>query len=105
MDRAGTGSVAAASARSADGKDRVTIDIESDEPGNVQLARVPVEGGDVVRVFAVPRRVRNTVQVKGNVWTPGPQGLTPGMRLSDAIRIAGGPKPDVYLGQILVSHR
>ncbi|MBK8006554.1 MAG: SLBB domain-containing protein [Gemmatimonadetes bacterium] len=25
------------------------------------------------------------------------------MKLSDAIRLAGGPKPDVYLGQILVS--
>jgi protein involved in polysaccharide export with SLBB domain len=37
------------------------------------------------------------------VWTPGLIGLTPEMRLSQAIRLAGGPKPDVYLGQILVS--
>jgi polysaccharide biosynthesis/export protein len=28
--------------------------------------------------------------------------MTPGMTVSDAIRLAGGPKPDVYLGQVLV---
>ena len=33
----------------------------------------------------------------------GAVGFSRGMRLSDAIRLAGGPKPDVYLGQVLVS--
>ena len=37
------------------------------------------------------------------VWVTGQVGFTPGMRLSEAIRLAGGPRPDVYLGQILVS--
>jgi len=86
--------------RTEEGRDRVTIDIEADPSGSA--LRVPIEPGDVVRVFAVADRVGNTVYVKGNVWSPGPQGLTPGMRISDAVKLAGGPRPDVYLGQILV---
>jgi protein involved in polysaccharide export with SLBB domain len=30
-------------------------------------------------------------------------GLTPGMKLSDALKMAGGVRPDVYLGTILIS--
>ena len=41
--------------------------------------------------------------VQGNVWLPGPIGFTPGMTLGDAIRLAGGPKPDVFLGDVLVT--
>lgn len=88
--------------RTADGRDRVTIDIESDVAANGNAFNVPLEPGDIVRVFSVARRVRNTVIVSGNVWSPGPQGVTPGMRISDAIKLAGGPRPDVYLGQILI---
>ena len=88
--------------RTAEGRDRVTIDIETDQEGDGNSLHMPLEPGDIVKVFAVARRVRNTVIVRGNVWSPGPQGLTPGMRISDAIKLAGGPKPDVYLGQVLV---
>jgi protein involved in polysaccharide export with SLBB domain len=91
------------SQRTKDGRDRVTIDIESEELSNGSPPLVPLEAGDVVRVFPVAERVRNTIQVKGNVWSPGPQGWTPGMMISDAVRLAGGPKPDVYLGQVLVT--
>jgi polysaccharide export outer membrane protein len=88
--------------RTADGHDRTTIDVESDHLLNGNDPVVALQPGDVVRVFAVARRVRNTVIVKGNVWSPGPLGLTPGMTIADAIKQAGGPKPDVYLGQVLV---
>ncbi|HET7553139.1 MAG TPA: SLBB domain-containing protein [Gemmatimonadaceae bacterium] len=64
---------------------------------------VSLAAGDVVRVFPVTNRVRNRISVVGDVWTPGQQGFTPGMRLSDAIERSGGTKPDVYLGQILVT--
>jgi protein involved in polysaccharide export with SLBB domain len=59
--------------------------------------------GDSLTVFPVAERLRGFVTVTGNVWIPSPVGFTPGMRLSDAIRLAGGPKPDVYLDQILIS--
>ncbi|HEY9426757.1 MAG TPA: polysaccharide biosynthesis/export family protein, partial [Gemmatimonadaceae bacterium] len=64
---------------------------------------VSLAAGDVVRVFPVTTRIRNRITVAGDVWTPGQQGFTPGMRLSDAIERSGGTKPDVYLGQILVT--
>jgi len=88
--------------RGADGRDRVTIEVTA-EGGPEAASAVPIIAGDVVRVFPVADRVRNTIEVQGNVWNPGRQGLRPGMTITDAIRVAGGPKPDVYLGQVLVS--
>jgi protein involved in polysaccharide export with SLBB domain len=59
--------------------------------------------GDSVTVLSVADRVRGYVTVKGNVWVEGPVGFRSGMKLSEAIRLAGGPRPDVYLDRILVS--
>ncbi|MEK7401006.1 MAG: SLBB domain-containing protein [Gemmatimonadota bacterium] len=89
--------------RTSDGRERTTIDVASGNLMNGGGSAVPLAGGDVVRVFAVSERVRNTVSVEGDVWNPGQQGLTPGMTVSMAIRVAGGLKPDAYLGQVLVS--
>jgi protein involved in polysaccharide export with SLBB domain len=87
------------SQRATDGRDRVTIDVD---PETSSGAAFRLAAGDVVRVFPVAERVRNTITVMGNVWTPGPQGLKPGMNIADALR-AAGTKPDVYLGRVLVS--
>src|SRR5205823_2358307 len=89
--------------RTVDGRDRVTIDVQSDHSGDGDAAELPLQSEDVVRVFPVSRRLRNTISVKGDVWSPGTQGLRPGMTIADAVRLAGGPKPDVYLGQLLVT--
>ncbi|HKG91384.1 MAG TPA: SLBB domain-containing protein [Gemmatimonadaceae bacterium] len=89
--------------RSAPGRDRVTIDIASEDLTRGFGPAVPIRAGDVVRVFPVAERVRNRIAVVGNVWAPGAQGFQPGMRLSDALRLAGGVKPDVYLGQVLIT--
>ena len=88
--------------RAEGGRDRVTLDISpvslvKGTPGDVTL-----RDGDVVRVFPVTERVRNRISVEGNVWQPGTFGLTPGMTVAQALRSAGGVKPDTYLGQILV---
>lgn len=64
---------------------------------------VAMQPGDVVHVFSVSARVRNRITVKGDVWSPGAQGFTPGMRIADALKLAGGVKPDAYLGDILVT--
>jgi polysaccharide biosynthesis/export protein len=92
------------SQRGQGGRDRVTIDVSpatltSEGTGPA----VPLLGGDVVRVFKVTERVRNRVSISGNVWQPGSLGLTPGMTVSQALHAAGGPKPDSYLGQVLIS--
>ena len=89
--------------RVAGGRDRVTIDIESSDLMAGGADAQKLAAGDVIRVFPVAKRVRNTINVKGNVWSPGRQGLEPGMRIADAVKRAGGVKPDVYLGQISVT--
>jgi len=64
---------------------------------------VPMVADDSVHVFKVDVAVRDKVTVSGDVWTPGDQGFSPGMRLSDALKLAGGVKPDAYLGDVLIA--
>jgi len=82
---------------------RVVIDVTARQPDPEATPAFPLEPGDVVRVFRVNDRVTRRVTVRGNVMTPGVIGFTPGMRLSEAVRLAGGIKPDAYLDQVLVS--
>jgi polysaccharide export outer membrane protein len=88
--------------RAATGGARVVVDVGPDQLAGAVPA-VPMAPGDSVTVLAIPERVRGYVTVKGNVWVEGQVGFRPGMKLSEAIRLAGGPKPDVYLDRILVS--
>ncbi len=89
--------------RGSDGRARVVISVGADQFSGGVAPAVPMAPGDSVTVFSVAQRQRAYVTVKGNVWVEGEVGFTPGMKLSDAIRLAGGPKPDVYLGRILVT--
>ena len=88
--------------RTATGRDRVTIDVSSSALVGAAGPAIPLQDGDVVRVFPVAERVRNRIFVDGNVFQRGAQGLSPNMRLSDALRHAG-LKPDTYLGEVLVT--
>ena len=85
------------------GRERVVIDLASDQFVDGTGPAFPMQPGDSVTVFSVTERRRDVVEVKGHVQVPGPIGFTAGMKLSDAIRLAGGPKAGVYLGEILVS--
>lgn len=92
--------------RAAAGRDRVVIDISSvsSQAGAANAAGpVAMEPGDVVRVFPVADRVSDRIVVRGDVWAPGAQGFTAGMTIADALKLAGGVKPDAYLGDILVT--
>jgi polysaccharide export outer membrane protein len=90
-------------ARGSGNRARVVVDVGPDQFAGGTVPAVPMASGDSVTVLAVPSRQRGYVTVKGNVWVEGEVGFTPGMKLSDAVRLAGGPKPDVYLDRILVS--
>jgi polysaccharide biosynthesis/export protein len=90
------------STRSAGGRARVVIAVGADQFVNGEVPEVPMSAGDSVLVHGVDQRLR-TVTVRGNVWVEGEVGHSPGMKLSDAIRLAGGPRPDVYLDRILVT--
>jgi polysaccharide export outer membrane protein len=89
--------------RALGGRDRIVTDIVSDQFMTGLGPSIPVLDGDLIRVFSVASRVRNRVYVKGDVWSPGSLGIAAGMKVSDALRLAGGVKPDVYLGQVLIS--
>ncbi len=85
------------------GRARVVVAVGADQFTGGMAPAVPMTAGDSVTVFGVAERIRSFVRVRGNVWVEGEVGFIPGMKLSDAIRLAGGPKPDVYLGRILVT--
>jgi polysaccharide biosynthesis/export protein len=85
------------------GRARVVVDVGPEQLAGGVAPGVPMVAGDSVTVLAVAERVRGYVTVKGNVWVEGQVGFTPGMKLSDALRVAGGPRPDVYLERILIS--
>ena len=82
---------------------RTTVDVSGPALASGLGPAVAIQNGDVVHVFAVTERVRDRIVVQGNVVVPGAQGLTPGMRVADALRAAGGIKSDTYLGEVLVS--
>ena len=92
-----------AATRGPGGRARVVVAVGADQFSNGDAPAVPMAPGDSVTVHAVADRQRGFVTVRGNVWVEGEVGFTPGMKLSDAIRLAGGPKPDVYLPRILVT--
>jgi protein involved in polysaccharide export with SLBB domain len=89
--------------RGPDGRARVVLAVGADQFSGGVAPAVPMVPGDSVTVHAVADRRRGFVTVRGNVWVEGEVGFTAGMKLSDAIRLAGGAKPDVYLSRILVT--
>ncbi|HUR95874.1 MAG TPA: SLBB domain-containing protein [Gemmatimonadales bacterium] len=92
-----------AASRGPGGRARVVIAVGADQFSGGTAPAVPMAPGDSVTVHPVASRQRGYVTVRGTVWVEGEVGFTPGMKLSDAIRLAGGPRPDVYLPRILVT--
>ena len=82
---------------------RVVVDVGPEQLATGAVPAVPMSAGDSVTVLSIADRLRGYVTVRGNVWVEGQVGFRSGMKLSEAIRLAGGPKPDVYLDRILIS--
>ncbi len=82
---------------------RVVVDVGPEQLATGTVPAVPMSAGDSVTVLSIADRLRGYVTVRGNVWVEGQVGFRSGMKLSEAIRLAGGPKPDVYLDRILIS--
>jgi protein involved in polysaccharide export with SLBB domain len=89
--------------RGPDGRARVVVTVGADQFSGGLVPAVPMAPGDSVTVHAIATRQRGYVTVRGNVWVEGEVGFTPGMKLSDALRLAGGTRPDIYLDRILVT--
>ena len=93
------------SQRSEEGRDRITIDVSSASLLAGSGSTVPLQNGDVVRIFPISGDVRDQLAVTGNVREPGVVAFAPGMKISDAIRKAGGLPANTYLGEMLISRR
>jgi polysaccharide export outer membrane protein len=89
-----------ASQRDEGGRDRTVLDVASEDLKTLGAPAFPLVDGDQVEVLSIADKVRNRISVRGAVWLPGNQGYVPGMQLSDALRLAGGVKPDVKNVQI-----
>lgn len=92
-----------AESRGPGGRARVVVDVGADAFAGGTIPAVPLVPGDSVTAFALSDAVSSFVTVAGNVWVEGPVGFTPGMTLSEAIRLAGGARPGVYLDRILIT--
>jgi protein involved in polysaccharide export with SLBB domain len=92
-----------AESRASGARARVVVDVGPEQLAGGTVPAVPVAAGDSVTVLSIAERLRGYVTVRGNVWVEGQVGFRPGMKLSEALRMAGGPKPDVYLERILIS--
>jgi protein involved in polysaccharide export with SLBB domain len=60
---------------------RKTLEFPYDE----QSRTLPLQDGDIVRVFSIVPRFEDTVTLRGNVANPGRYPWKPGMRISDLI--------------------
>ncbi len=85
------------------GRARVVVAVGADQFINGIAPAVPMASGDSVTIHAIADRLRGYVTVTGNVWVEGQVGYTEGMKVSDALRLAGGTRPDLYLGRILIT--
>jgi protein involved in polysaccharide export with SLBB domain len=85
------------------GTARQIIEVPRAVFANGMVSEATIEDGDIVRVGEVPSHLAARVAVDGNVWSPGEIGFVPGMTLTDAVRRAGGLRPDTYLGQVQIT--
>ncbi|MGA9133161.1 MAG: SLBB domain-containing protein, partial [Candidatus Sulfotelmatobacter sp.] len=54
-------------------------------PYDAQSRALPLQDGDIVRIFSIVPRFEDTVTLRGNVANPGRYPWKPGMRISDLI--------------------
>jgi protein involved in polysaccharide export with SLBB domain len=85
------------------GRDRRVFDVLTPELARGVVPATPVVPEDQVTVLRITDRVRGVVNVSGNVWTPGRVAFEPGLTLAQALRRAGGTRPDTYGDEVVIS--
>jgi len=81
---------------------RVVTDFNVAEPEGITAQRaadIVIQDGDVVKVFGVSllEQGKRSASIAGEVYRPGEYRFIPGMRLSDLLDAAGGPRKNAYL--------
>jgi polysaccharide export outer membrane protein len=79
---------------------RVILDIPYEELR--KEAQVPLQDGDLVRIFPILDETMNAVYLYGNVWRPGPYAYRPGMRVLDLVPNVESLKKETYMGYALI---
>lgn len=62
----------------------------------------PLRDRDNVHFFSIVGERRNYVSLAGSVWRPGTYELRPGMRVTDLLAAADGPKPEAFVERSLL---
>ncbi len=84
------------------GRDRVVLDLPISS-ALTGMTSFDLAAGDHVQVFETLETIRNSVTIRGAVWSPGTYQLAEGMTLEDLIERAGGTPPDVVDGVVHVA--
>jgi polysaccharide biosynthesis/export protein len=89
---------------------RIVVDFNVAEPGSVanqSAADTIIQDGDVVKVFGVSplEQGKRSASISGEVYRPGEYRLIPGMRLSELLDAAGGPRKNAYLKDAELTRR
>jgi protein involved in polysaccharide export with SLBB domain len=66
--------------------------IAGDQSQNIELARF-----DTIRIYRWDEKGKRSVSISGEVYRPGEYRFIPGMRLSELLDAAGGPRKNAYL--------
>ncbi len=86
------------------GQDRVAVDVSLADAAAGRGPDVPLCDADELRAFAIGEARRNTVTIAGaSVLKPGVYEFRPGMRLHELVELAGGLKPEAYLGRAQIT--
>ncbi len=80
-------------------RERTVVDLDLTTPN---ARTMPVQTGDVLRVFAIRPSLENAVALEGHVFRPGVSQFRPGMRLTDVISAPEELKPNADLGYVLI---
>ncbi len=82
-------------------RERIILDMSLDE---LKMQKKPFElrDGDVVRIFPVVKEDANAVYLFGNVMRSGKYEYSPGMRITDVIKVAEDLKPETYFLYALI---
>jgi polysaccharide biosynthesis/export protein len=82
------------------GQDRLAIDVPLAAAADGSAPDVPLCDADELVAYSIGQERRNTVTISGlSVLKPGLYEYRPGLRLRDLLELAGGLKPEAFLGR------
>jgi len=85
--------------RSATGPQRILIDVPLLKGDSNVVPPLTLEDDDHITVYSIDRETAGYVDITGNVYLPGRIGFRKGMRLSQLMERAGGPRQATYTGR------